>query len=506
MSDPTSPRATLSTPSTPSSPSSTGASSTARALPALLVALWPLLAAHRSATSQQRVFDRLRALVLGWLWTAGAARHTVTQSLLTLGLVDTDPSAFYRLCRRTRVSLRRLHRCFLRQTLLLLPATGPYAVVLDGVQLPRTSRTMPGSGWLLCPRTPPWKRGLHRAQFFVHLAALLPGAAGFRRALPLRLLPAFGAKAVAGAAPAQTEAAAGLAHLTWVRSELDAAGRQQQQVLAVADAHYDTVAFWRGLPDRVVLVVRTAKNRALCCLAAPGSHKNRKYGAPAPHPADWLGVRTGWTRVTLAVRGQTLRRVYRVEGPYLRRGAAGRPLFLLVVRGARWATRRRQKRREPTFLLVNAVQDQRGRWVLPVPAVEVLTWAWQRWEVEVTHRGMKHDAGVGQVQCWSAAHTVQAVQLQVWAYGLWLLAGQLAWGAGQAPQAAGGRARWWRGGPRWSVATLLRGYGTALRRSGLPLPWRVAQHGWWAEVQTWLHDLDAQVAAQPPAPEPERVA
>src|SRR5579875_2870572 len=102
--------------------------STARPLPPLLVALWRLLAAHRSATRQQRVFDRLRAVVLGWLLTAARARHTLSQSLLSLGLVDTDPSAFYRLARAGRVDVAALERCFFRQTLAAFPATAPYPV------------------------------------------------------------------------------------------------------------------------------------------------------------------------------------------------------------------------------------------------------------------------------------------------------------------------------------------------------------------------------------------
>ena len=470
----------------------TSTPSTTRPLPALLVALWRLLAAHRPATSQQRVFDRLRAVVLGWLLTASRARHTVAQSLLSLGLVDTDPSAFYRLARAGRVQVATLLTCFLRQTVADIPAEGPYPVVLDGVQFPRTSQTMPGTAWLPCPRTPPWKRGPHRAQFFVHLAALLPGGEGSRRAVPLRLLPAFAPKAVPGAAAPQTEAQAGLAQLRWVRTELDAAERHDQDVLAVGDAHFETVGLWRDLPERTVLVARTAKNRALWELPPAGAHKNRRYGEPAPHPRDWLHVRTGWTRTRLAVRGQTIRLVYRVEGPFLRRGAATRPLFLLVVRGASWADGHHRRRRTPTVLLVTAVRDAQGQWVLPLPAEEVLVWAFQRWEVEVTHRGMKQDAGVGQVQSWSAAHTVQAVQLQAWAYAVWLLAGHRAWGEGPSPMAV--RSRWWGGGRRWSVATVLRGYLSALVRSALP--GRAARHGWWEEVEAWLHAVDAQLAAQ----------
>ena len=70
-----------------------------------------------------------------------------------------------------------LPRCFVQQTLAQIPAQEPYVVTVDGVHLPRCSRTGPGTAWLKIlkkPRTPVWKPGTHRAQRFLHLAALLP--------------------------------------------------------------------------------------------------------------------------------------------------------------------------------------------------------------------------------------------------------------------------------------------------------------------------------------------
>ena len=56
---------------------------------------------------------------------------------------------------------------------------------------------MPGTSWLKSPKTPPFSPGAHRAQRFLHLAALLPKSEeGYSRALPLRMEPAFPEKAV----------------------------------------------------------------------------------------------------------------------------------------------------------------------------------------------------------------------------------------------------------------------------------------------------------------------
>jgi hypothetical protein len=472
----------------------TTSTTTTTTLPPLVQEWWGLLLAHRSAVGQQRVFDRLCALVLGQLCTV--LRHTITQALLAVGLVDADPSAFYRLLGRARVEYDGLTRCLVRQTLAQMPADGPYAVVVDGLQIPRSSRRMPGTAWLKCPRTPPWKPGSHRAQFFVHLAALLPRWHGYSRALPLRLDPAFPPEAVPGAATPQTEAQVAVRHLAWLRRELDAAGRAEQGMLAPGDTHYDTLALWRDLPERTVLLARSAANRVLYALPPAGARRNRRYGARAPRPDAWLAQRKGWHHTTIEVRGRALPVRYRVLGPYVRRGAPLRPVFLLVVGGIAQARGRHRRRREPSFWLVNAVQDAAGQWVLPLPVEALLAWAWQRWEVEVCHREMKSGFGVGQSQCWSAAATVRAVQVQAWSYALCVLAGYRAWGYDRHPRHA--RGVWWAGAPRWSLAALWRGYQQAFARAPLRHPRRSAPRGTWAETQAWLHQLDA-LAGQAPA-------
>jgi hypothetical protein len=457
----------------------------------LLVEAWRLLAAHRPAVGQARCFARLCALVLGFLLRV--TRPTIAGLLLTLGLHDADWSAFYRLFSRDRVDYDVLTRCYLGETLAQIPATGPYVAALDGTQLPRSSRTMPGTAWLKNPRTPPFKRGIHRAQRYLHLAAVLPCWHGYSRALPLRFVPAFPPKAVPGAAEPCTEWAAGLAQLRWLRTELDAAGRAEQPVLALGDGGFDVVGLWTGLPARTTLLARTACNRALFALPPADAHRNRCYGARARTPQAWLTERAGWRRTTIAVRGRELPLRYRVEGPFVRQGAPGCPLFLLVVRGSTLEQRRHwRRRREPAFYLVNATAHADGTWTLPLPAAELLAWAWQRWEVEVTHRALKTDWGVGAVQCWSVPATVRAAQWQVWTYALGVLAGYRAWGYDRHPAALRPSGLWWHGAARWSLTTLQRGYRQALDLH----PGRTGTQGTWAEKEARLHHLDALLATE----------
>lgn len=301
----------------------------------LLTELQALLAAHRPAFRQDRPFARSTALVLASLFAF--ARHTVTQLLVALGQTEQDWSAWYRLFSVPRLDYAALTRCYLRETLREMGADRPYVAVVDGVQVPRHSRTMPGTTWLKHPRTPVFRVGIHRAQRFVHLAALLPREQGYSRALPLRFEQAAPQKAVRREVlPARKEWEAGQEAMTWLRTELDAAGRQEQDLLVVGDGSYDTAGLWTSLPERTVLLARTARNRALFALPHPAPKRRgapRKYGERARPPAAWLQERRGWAQTTLEVRGRRIPTRYRVEGPFVVRTASSQPVFLVVVPG-----------------------------------------------------------------------------------------------------------------------------------------------------------------------------
>ena len=323
---------------------------TAPAVRSLLPELFVLLAAHRAACGQERPYQRMVALLLGWL--CAFSRHTLTQVLLALGLGEADWTAGYRLFSRQRIDYERLTACLLRETLPLAPAEGPYLVAVDATQIPRHSRTMPGTSWLRHPGTAIFRRGIHRAQRFGHLGWLpRPTPTGYSRAVPLRFEPAFPAKAVAAAsAPPRTEGEAGVAALAWGRQTLDAAGRAAQPLLALGDGSYSTATVWAGLPERVGLLARCAKNRALFALPTtqpargrrrPRCLAGRAHGMAAdgadgagpahPHPVSGGRPLPGPRRAgaaALSAGGQGLRSAPRQAAP------TG-PLLVGVGRGGR---------------------------------------------------------------------------------------------------------------------------------------------------------------------------
>lgn len=460
----------------------------------LLQKLFELLEAHREVFRQERIYWRNVGLVLGELFNFG--RHTVTQNLMSLGITDGDWSAWYRMFSRERYEEEALSGVLMKETLAEVPESEPYVVGVDGVQIPRSSMKMPGTSWLKAPRTPVFKVGIHRAQRFVHGAWLTPMQAGYSRAIPLRFIPAFPPKAKASLEPARREWEAGLVFLNWVRGKLDQAGRAAQMLLVLADGSYDTLNFWRELPERAVLAVRTARNRALYWLPSPHTGVGRppSYGERAPHPCDWLHKGVAWQKREVPVRGRSILMKFQVFGPFVRDGLPEIPMFLIVVKGMHRKVGKRKphyKHRKPSFYLISAVQFN-GQWQLPLPVETILAWLWQRWELEVAHREMKSGFGVGEKQCWNPRSAITSVQWNVWVYAILLLAAYRSWGLLNGPPVP---TRWWRGAKRWSFNTLWRQFRAALWGSTQFQPLSTRSPDNWLKKESFLAALGNSIAA-----------
>jgi hypothetical protein len=409
----------------------------------LLAGLVPVCLA---ATRQHRVGWRLVHLTVGLLLVGG--RTMLSRVLLVLGRGDTDWSASYRLFSRGRVDLEVLRRDVVGRWLAQLGPRTPLVTVRDGTQLPRTGRHMPGAGLVRAPRTPPWRPGIHHAQRWEGLSGLTPIAPdGDSRAIPLWFEPAPGPKARAwDGVAARSEADAGMAAVGWLRTVLDVLGAGSRRLIVVADGAYSGAPVWQALPPRVTLLARCAKNRALFAVPAVstgGRGRRRKYGERGPTPQAAWQQRTGWTVLTVRVRGRDRHLRIKVTGPWLVKPAPGCPLFLLVVAGSKRTTDR--YRRQPLAFLVSARRTPKGAWVLPDPVTDLVHWAWQRWEVEVMHRELKRGFGLGDQQQWSPVSAALVVPWVVWTYAMLVLAAQETWGTGPPPAAS----RWHRG-RRWT--------------------------------------------------------
>lgn len=452
----------------------------------LLKHLFELIEAHVTICKQKRVYHRVVALIFAELFVF--ARHTITQMLMTLGLVEQDWSAMYRVFSASRFNYAKAKEIVFAETLRHIEAEELLVVAGDGTQTPRSSRKMEGAHWLRNPASPAFMVGIHIAQRWFNGSILLPAEEGYSRAVPVSWEPAFTEKSKPQAHEPRKEWECAVDFLKWTREQLVANGCAEQKLLMVADGSYDNLKLWQNLPDEAILIARTAKNRVLWHLPDDEAHGNCKYGKRALSPQQVWQQRSGWTKQNIEVRGKTRHLQYKVSTPVLRKQAPDRVLFLLTVRGKQ----RKNYRRKPMGFLVNAIQNEQGNWVLPFPIDVLLFWLWQRWEVEVCHRELKSNFGLGQKQCWTPHSAVLSVQWSAWVYCLLLLAGYRTWGLTSAPDVP---TRWWRGSRRWSINTLLRSFRAALWGQHDFHPLWMPTLGDWGEKETALLALFNSVFA-----------
>jgi hypothetical protein len=423
----------------------------------LLKNFFDLLSEYAPLFKQKRTFLRVVQLVLGEIFVF--ARHTISQIIMALGHNEADWSAWYRIFSRGRFPYEAARDLLLRQVLESYGREDVLVVAGDSTQTPRSSRKMEGSGWLRNMRTPPFMLGIHAAQRWFHGAVLLPAEQSYSRALPVFWQPAFTEKSKPKAHEPCKEWQAALQFLNWLKAQLRQLGRDKQPLVMVADGAYDHLKLWQNLPQGVILLARSAKNRVLYHVPEAGTkaERGRKplYGERAKSPQELWREKKGWQKLEIKVRGKLRHLQYRLQGPVLRKGAANTPLILVLVRGKDNA----RTHREPLPFLVNAVQNDAGEWVLPLPIESLLFWAWQRWEIEVAHRELKSNFGLGEKQCWHPKAAVLNVQWSAWLYALLLLAGYRTWGLASPNPVP---SRWWRGAARWSLNTLWRHYRAAL--------------------------------------------
>jgi hypothetical protein len=465
-------------------------SSTIPQNPELLKNFFDLLSEYRPLLKQKRTFLRVVSLVFGEIFVF--ARHTISQIIMALGRNEADWTAWYRLFSRERFPYTAFRALLLRQVLAKYEKGDLFVVAGDSTQTAHSSRKMEGSGWLRNLRTPPFMVGIHAAQRWFHGAVLLPEERSYSRALPLFWQAAFTEKSQPKAHEPCKEWEAALQFLNWLKAQLAQLGREQQPLLMVADGAYDHLKLWQNLPADVILLVRSAKNRVLYHLptAEKKQGRGRKplYGERAKSPQELWREKKGWQKLEIQVRSKLRHLHYRLQAPVLRKAAANTPLILIIVRGKSNA----RTRREPLPFLVNAVQNEVAEWVLPLPIETLLFWAWQRWEIEVAHRELKRNFGLGEKQCWHPKAAVLSVQWSAWLYALFLLAGYRTWGlASPSPVPS----RWWRGAPRWSLNTLWRAYRACLWGEHEFRPLDSLTRGDWLELDDFWQTLGNSVFA-----------
>jgi hypothetical protein len=358
-----------------------------------------------------------------------------------------------------------------------LSPTQPLVVALDDTPCRKTGKRIRAAKMLRDPLSPPFHTNLCRALRFLQAVMLVWPAdgAGAARAVPVafhlappvakpkrprkpgKRAPKRDWAAYARACRAHRKnlknyrklqrreglSAQGARLLNALRERCNQVVAWKDKILwAVVDASFCNRTVFSFLDRRVVLIGRVRKDLRLYGPAQPNPNpkqvrRGRKasYGPLLLTPEQLRrDAATPWNKCPVFAAGKRHRLHYKTIAPVLwRRGAATRPLRLIVIRPLRYRAHGHTLYRQPAYLLVDDPK---------VPVAEALQAYFYRWEIEVDQKDEKDLLGVGQAQVWSDAAVERQPAFHVATYAALLVAAIKTYGLNKV--SAVGRLPLWR--------------------------------------------------------------
>ena len=383
---------------------------------------------------QQRTYQRAVRQALGSLTCLG--RRCLSRIIWTNGGQHRSWSAEYFLHSRCKWEPQQLFQPILKRALAYCPQR-LVGVAIDDTKLRKTGRSIQQAFYQRDPLSPPFHVNLVLGLRFLQASLLLPlhrTANVGSRALPIRFQEVSRVKRPSKkASPEQQQqykAAVKRKNLSHsfvqmgkqLREELDLAGGRDKILVLTGDGSFCNRTCFSDIPNRSALLVRARKDAKLCFRAAVNSR--RFYGPEKFTPEQ---VRKdddrGWKTTRIFYGGKRRKVRYKeVRDLYWQRGAAKRPLRLIVIAPTPYRKRKSRKLyyRDPAYLLTTELQTS---------LKQLLQIYFDRWQIEVNHREEKDTLGVGQAQLWNVTSVPKQPVLAVAAYSALLLASLQAFGA-----------------------------------------------------------------------------
>jgi hypothetical protein len=399
-----------------------------------------------------------RAIRQGVSLMCVCGRRTIAQSIVVRGDGQRDWSAEYKLHARAVWNGQEIFAPLFKQALKW--CAGEWVVMgIDDTRVKRTGMKIPGVHYGRDPLGPKFRVNLQRGLRYVHGAILLPlyTVAGVTaRALPMwweltapprkpgKEATAEEKRAYRAACKTATPSAAAVAMIAEMRAGLDAAGGRDKRLLVVVDGGYTNQTLYKSPLERTDVIGRTRKDAKLCY---PGKGK-KTYDPDTFTPEQ---VRTNETitwQVAPIFHGGAMRdvRYKEVNQVLWQRGAGPRPVRLIVVAPTPYRRTKNGKKlyRHPAYLLTTDVTS---------PVEQLIQAYFDRVQIEVAHRELKTDFGLGEAQVWSPRSVERQPAFVAALYTALHLAGLEAFGAKRSER-LGKLPRWQRDKTRASCRDL----------------------------------------------------
>jgi hypothetical protein len=311
---------------------------------------------------------------------------------------------------------------------------------MDDTLLRRSGLHTPGVAWRRDPLGPRFQTNFVRGQRFLQISASMPGKEGVFRLAPIAFLhaptPAKPNRKATDADLSQYRRDAKSSRLSvraaqqmiQLRQSLDQdLGGKERSLLLAFDGGYTNSTVLKQIPPHTVCIGRIRKDAKLYLTPDPALLKARgrrlRYGKAAPTPEQFRTDESQpWQTMSFAHSGiHHGLRYKRLSNLMWRAAGVQQLLQLIVIAPLAYRLRNGSKLlyRDPAFLIcTDPVLDPR----------EIIEAYFQRWDIEVNFRDEKTLLGVGQAQVRAEASVESAPALTVAAYGMLLIAGQLAFG------------------------------------------------------------------------------
>ncbi len=391
-----------------------------------------LLALWRPAFCKKQLFQRIRALAIGFLCTIG--RKTITNVSIFLNHLRKGYEADCAVFSRRKWNAHSLFDPLLTEALQFTHGTY-VAVAADDTTVKKSGKTIPHASWRRDPLSPPFHVNFIWGLRFLQFSLLLPPASEIpTRAIPIDFEDAPSIKKPNSKASKeeleaykQEQKKHNLSTLfvslvQKLKSRLLFVCGEARKLLMVCDGSFCNRTCMNLKLAGVEMLARCKKNAKLC-FAYMGNRKGRKYAKEKFTPEQVRrDERYPWKQMQGFYGGRMRSIRYKeVTNVLWQGGTKTRPLKLIVLAPTPYQKRKNSRLyyRQPAYLLCTDVEGN----------VEELIQAYlSRWQIEVNHREEKTILGLGEAQVSNEESVVRQPCFHIAVYSALLLAAKKVFG------------------------------------------------------------------------------
>lgn len=360
-------------------------------------------------------------------------RRTIARSWLVRGGKG-DLSSEYKLHSRSKWKEQKLFKPMIEQALRI--NKGKYlAIAVDDTKIAKSGKSLSTGRWQRDAMSPAFRMNLQWGLRYLHAAILVRLEEKY--AVSARAIPIFFQEVPSVKKPGyratqeQIQAykketkqfnlsVKAIEMMKEMRKEIDQSGVREQVIAWTVDGSFCNQTIFKADLERAIIIARGRKDAKLCFENQQG---RAFYSKDKFTPEQVLKDENIPFKETEIFHGAKYRKVYYKEvGDVLwQRGGGRKKLRLIVVRPIPYRKTKKGKLlyRQPAFLLTTDLEGA---------ITELLQIYFDRWQIEVAHKELKQNCGLGHAQVRNPNSVTRQPVLQVATYSAMHLAALNLWG------------------------------------------------------------------------------